>query len=339
MVRRTLRVVISLILTVFLLFLFFRNVDFREVGRSLAEARLLVLVGAILMALFSYWLRTIRWQRILRPVGRTRHSSALLATVVGYAGITLLPARLGDLARPLLLSKRDAIPTSATLASIVTERVIDLWTVMLFFFIFLIAPPPMPALSQEGAGHLGLLRLSGWIVGGGLVVGTGILLCLFRYQERFIERFTAPVRRFRPSWHTPIVNFLKHFLDGLRVMQRPRDFFWVMLISVVIWGTIVLQLMLTLAAFDIHLPVQSAFALILMTVIGLLVPTPGGVGSFHAMFQLGLTTFFGIDHNLAAGVALTYHAVCFYPIAVIGLACIPIFGLSFFPARIVEDEA
>ncbi len=338
MAQRAFRIVFSLVLTVGLLAVFFWNVDFRKVGEAFTQARGGLLLAAIAAALFSYWLRVVRWQQILRPAGRTRHSSALLATVVGYAGITLLPARMGDLVRPVLLSKRDKIPTSAALASILTERVIDLWTIVLFFFVFLVAPPPMPHLSSEGAGTLDLLRLSGWIIGAGLVVGTGVLFGLFRYQERFITLISAPIGRIKASWQTPFVNFLNHFLDGLRILQRPRDLMMVMATSLFLWAIIVLQLILTLRAFDLELPLRSAFLLIMMTVIGLLVPTPGGAGGFHAMVQIGLTTFFGVDHNLATGVAIAYHAVCFYPITLIGLICIPLFGLSLSPSRLTESS-
>ncbi len=338
MAQRTIRIVFSLVLTVGLLGLFFWNLDMAEVGRALTQARWALLLAAVTAALFSYWLRVVRWQMILRPAGRTRHSSALLATVVGYAGIALLPARMGDLLRPVLLSKRDAIPTSATLASILTERVIDLWTIVLFFFVFLVAPPAMPHLNSEGADILGLLRLSGWIIGAGLVVGTGILFGLFRFQERFITLISSPIGRIKASWQPPFVNFLNHFLDGLRILQRPRDLVMVMAISLFLWAVIVLQLILTLEAFNLELPIRSAFLLIMMTVIGLLVPTPGGAGGFHAMVQIGLTTFFGVDHNLAAGIAIAYHAVCFYPIALIGLICIPVFGLSLSPDRLEEPS-
>lgn len=328
MARRTLRIVVSLLLTAAFVALFLWNVDFAEVGRTLASAHPGRLVAAVLAALFSYWLRAVRWQQILRPAGRTRHGSVVLATVVGYAGITLLPARLGDVLRPVLLSQRDRLPTSATLASILTERILDMWTIVAGFFIFLVAPPPMPSLTAEGAGHFELMRLSGWFVGAGLVVGTAVLFALFRYQERFIDTVTRPLSRLKQSWREAVSNFLHHALDGLRILGRPRDLVPVLLMSLAVWSVIVVQLLLTMQAFDTALPVRGAFLLIAMTVIGLFVPTPGGVGSFHAMFLIGLTLFFGVDQALATGIAIAYHAVCFYPVTIIGLCCIPLFGLS-----------
>lgn len=328
MARKALRIVFSLALMIGLLALFFWNVDFHEVGQALAHANYLWLAAATLTALLSYWIRVFRWQLILRPVGKTRHSSTLLAMVVGYAGITLLPARMGDILRPVLLAQRDRLSTSATLASTLTERVFDLWSVIVFFLIFLLWPPSMPSLTEEAASHLRILNITGWVVGGGLIVGTGILLGLFRYQDRFIEILTWPLMKIRKSWARPLSHFLHHFMDGLRILQRPRDLIQVLLSSLVIWIIIFLQADFTLFAFGIHLPLRASFLLVTLTVLGLAVPTPGGAGGFHAMLQLGLTGFFAVGVNLATGVAIAYHAVCFYPITLIGLVCIPLFGLS-----------
>ena len=134
------RIGVSLILMVALLAFFLWNVDFAEMMAGLAQANPWLIALAALLALLSYFARVIRWVLILRPVARVRLSSATLATAVGYAVITLLPARMGDIIRPVLLAKRDHFPVSAGLASILTERVFDLWTVVLFFLVFLIWP-------------------------------------------------------------------------------------------------------------------------------------------------------------------------------------------------------
>ncbi len=338
MARQALRIVVSLALMIGLLIVFFWNVNFHEVKEALAHANFGWLSAAILVALSSYIIRTIRWQLILRPVGRTRFSSTLLAMVVGYAGITLLPARMGDVLRPVLLAQRDRLSTSATLASTLTERVFDLYTVVVFFLFFLIFPPPMPMLTAESASHLSYFRVVGGVFGAGLVVGTGILLGLFRYQDRLIEILVWPVARLRRSWAEPLSNFFHHFMDGLRILQRPRDLVWVLLSSVLIWVLIFLQADFTLLAFDIHLPLRATYLLVTLTVLGLAVPTPGGAGGFHALLKGGLTGFFGIETNLATGVAIAYHAVCFYPITLVGLICIPIFGISLKTAASTVQE-
>ena len=143
-----------------------------------------------------------------------------------------------------------------------------------------------------------------------------------------IDGITRPVARIRPSWRQPAANFLEHFLDGLRVLQRPRDLLITTVASLVMWYVIFWQIQMTLFAFDVHLPLRASFLIVTLTVIGLAVPTPGGVGGFHKASQVGLTLFFGIELNRATAIAIAYHAVCFVPITIIGLLCLPLLGLK-----------
>ena len=339
MAKKAIRIGVSLALMVVLLAIFLWNVDFKEVGRSLAGANLQMLITASLVAIFAYWLRSLRWKFILRPVGRVRLSSVLLTTAVGYAALSLLPARMGDLIRPLLLARREKIPASASLASILTERVFDLWSVVLFFLVFIIWPPEMPNLDENARHSLEVLSLSGYVVGAGLLIGTFILLGLFRYQERFVELLTRPIGWIKASWRQPAANFFNHFLDGLRVLQRPRDLIITTVASIFMWYVICWQVRFTLLAFDIVLPLRAAYLIVTMAVIGLAVPTPGGVGGFHKATQVGMTLFFGIGLNEATGIAIAYHAICFVPITIIGLLCLPLLGVNLREVKSIEPEA
>jgi uncharacterized protein (TIRG00374 family) len=332
------RIAVSVVLMVALLAFFLWNVDFDEMMIGFTQANPWYIALAALLALLSYWVRVIRWMLILRPVAKVRHSSALLATAVGYTAITLLPARMGDIIRPVILAKRDHFPVSAGLASILTERVFDLWTVVLFFLVFLIWPPTMADLDAGAEANLHLLRVSGYGVGVVLAIGTLMLLGLFRYQDRFVETLSKPIERFAPSWREPFTNFLNHFLDGLRVLQRPRDLVVTATASFVLWYVIFWQVKVTLLAFHLDFPLRVAFLLVTLAVLGLAIPTPGGVGGFHKATQVGLTTFFGVELNLATAIAIVYHAICFVPITVIGLFCLPILGMRFSDVRGMADE-
>lgn len=328
MTGRSLRVAISLLLAAVLLALFLWNVDFEEVAGALEGADPAWLAVATALALASYWMRALRWQLILRPAGRVSHRGAVIATAVGYAAMTLLPARMGDVVRPLVLARRERIPVAATLASVLTERIFDLWTVVAFFLVFVVWPPAMSVLGEEARSTLRVLSLTGWVVGAGLVLGSLVLLALFQYQDRAIDLVTRPLARFLPRWRSPVASFLGHFLDGLRVIRRPRDLAVTLAASALLWLVIYWQVQVTLLAFAIDLPLRVAFLIVTLAVIGLAIPTPGGVGGFHKATQLGLTTFFAVDLNLATAVAIVYHAICFLPITVIGLACLPAAGVT-----------
>lgn len=325
--KRTVRVVVSLVLMVALLAFFLWNVNLAEVANTLENANPWLILAAFALALFSYWLRAIRWGMILRPVGRTRHSSLVMVTGVGYAAMTLLPARMGDLVRPILLAQRDRLPTSGALASILTERLFDLWSVVFFFLIFVFFPPQMSLLG-EAQHYLDVLTLTGYLLGAGLILGSLFLLALFEYQERFVELVTRPVARVRASWQRPVANFLNHFMNGLRVLKRPRDLAATLAMSVALWWVIYWQVKVTFLAFGLDLPLRATFLIVTLAVIGLAIPTPGGVGGFHKGTQIGLTLFFGVELNRATGIAIAYHLTCFLPITVVGLLCLPLLGLS-----------
>jgi len=192
---------------------------------------------------------------------------------------------------------------------------------------FLLDPPPLE-LDATAAGHLRTLTVTGWVVAAGLVLATLALLLLFRLQERFIAVVTAPLGRLGRGIREAVARFLGHFLDGLRVIQRPRDLAAVAGVSLLVWWLIYWQLDAVLRAFGMAEPLRVSYLLVTLSILGLAVPTPGGVGGFHAMIQLGLTTFLGVGLERATGLAIVHHAVSFLPITVVGLACLPAFSVS-----------
>ena len=76
----------------------------------------------------------------------------------------------------------------------------------------------------------------------------------------------------------------------------------------------------TLRAFGLDLPLTAAYVVTTAAVLGLAVPTPGGVGGYHAAVQFALTNIFHVPLATATGVALVAHAISFVPISVIGFA-------------------
>ena len=85
---------------------------------------------ALLPALAVYfagvWIRAVRWGVLLSPLRRGIHPYSLFKVlVIGYMGNDILPARLGDVIRVYVLSRRESVTKSATLATILVERIFD----------------------------------------------------------------------------------------------------------------------------------------------------------------------------------------------------------------------
>jgi uncharacterized membrane protein YbhN (UPF0104 family) len=81
--------------------------------------------------------------------------------------------------------------------------------------------------------------------------------------------------------------------------------------------------------FGIPMPFSGTFLLQAMLVIGVAVPTPGGVGSFHEAYRLGVTTFFGASGDQAVAAAIVTHLIAFIPPVVGGILFMTQDGLSF----------
>jgi uncharacterized membrane protein YbhN (UPF0104 family) len=97
--------------------------------------------------------------------------------------------------------------------------------------------------------------------------------------------------------------------------------------SILLWYGIYWQVKVSLLAFHLDLPLRVCYFLVTLAVIGLAIPTPGGVGGFHKATQIGLTAFFGVELNQATAMAIVYHAICFLPITLLGLLCLPFVGI------------
>ena len=127
------KVVASVVLAVLLFAYFLSRAHLAQVGRTLAGVHLAWVGASLAAALGTYLLRSLRWGLILRPVGPASASKLVGCTAAGFATSTILPARAGEVVRPLLLTARTGLPAAATLASILTERLLDGATVLVLF--------------------------------------------------------------------------------------------------------------------------------------------------------------------------------------------------------------
>lgn len=313
--RRALQVVASLVAAAGLLWLFFRRVSLREVGEVLASVHLPWVWAAVALALASYAARAWRWGLLLHGVGEPPYATLAGCTAAGFATSTVLPARLGELVRPLLLSARAGLPAAATLASIVAERLLDLFTVVFLFAAAL-------ALRWQGQGALATSLL--WTA---VTVGTlgFAVVVLVRTREPLVTWLEA---RARGVWSRRLVRFLRELLAGLAFWGNPRHAFTLGFASLVTWGLAIAQVAVTAHAFATALSPRQATLVLAVSVVGLAVPTPGGIGGFHAATQFALTTIASWSLSQATAFALLHHAVCFLPVTLLGFGYMLMVGFS-----------
>jgi uncharacterized protein (TIRG00374 family) len=332
---RTLRVIVSLALAAGLLALFLRNVDFAAVGRAIANAHIEWLAFGTAVSILVVLLRAWRWIRLLGRVGRPTFLQAFSATCIGFAATTLLPARAGEVVRPVALSRSARLPFAPLLASIGLERLLDLVVVLALFVVYALGGWAPSAMGGSELARFALLRRSAIVLGAATLLGLAFLAFLAARPD-VSERATAPFLRLVPErLRARAASIVRSFIEGLGALRTPGDVAVVAISSIALWLLVTVQIYATLRAFDLDLPFPVTFFLLTWFVIGLAIPTPGGVGGYHAAAKYALTAYYAVETNQAAAFALVSHALSFIPVTIAGLVFLASGGMSL--GRLAEE--
>jgi glycosyltransferase 2 family protein len=314
--RAAIRTILVIGLAVGLLAIFLRNADLSRVWTEMQSARGDMLAFSFVLTAAAYFIRAERWQYLLEPLGHTRFWIAFRTTVIGFAASFVLPARAGEVLRPYLLARQEGLPATAAFATIIVERLLDLvaaLTLLGLFFLIFARDEAIAAPRLYQAIQLGGLALT--------PLGVGILVAMFvmaGHPER-LHGLVLRVERVLPARVAhAVAGFARTFAEGLAVVRRPSRLIFAMVWSLVLWLAIAAQIWVVARAFAIALPFGGSFLLTAMLVVGVSLPTPGGVGGTHEAFRLGVTSFYGADNNAAVGAAIVQHAVNFVPVTLLG---------------------
>jgi glycosyltransferase 2 family protein len=317
-------------LTLGLLWLFFRNIELHATWQAIAHARLGLIFAAVLVTLMTYVLRAWRWQALLRPIGHARFRTAFRTTVIGFAATFLLPGRIGEVLRPYLLARTEGFKATATFATVIVERLLDVCTVVMLFAVAL------PFVNVDVGREV---KTASAIAVAGSLVLLVLLFVLAGHPER-LGRWAGKLARHLPARIAELTEQLvRTFAEGLKVMRHPGQLVLAEFWSVPLWSSIALGVWLTSLAFDLTFPFMGSFLVLALLAAGVSLPTPGGVGGFHYTYLLALTQFFGAPREVSAAAALVLHAVSFVPVTLVGLVFMWQDGLTLGSLKGMRAEA
>jgi glycosyltransferase 2 family protein len=313
------------LLTAGLLVWFLRHANLTDVWQQVQRARTDLLGLAFVVVLSTYWARAVRWRYLLSPIGPTRFRTVFRATVIGFAALGLLPARAGDVLRPYLVSRQEGLSLSATFATIVIERVLDLIAVLSLLAVYLAVAADVSSMS---APLLRSVVVSASIAG--LLAGllAAVLWLIAAHPERIGGLVQTADRVLPHAVAKRLAKMAQSFSGGLAVARRPRELWAAVVWSFGIWILHATEVWVATRAFGMALPFAGSFLLQVLLVIGVAVPTPGGVGSYHEAYRFGMTTFFGASNANAIAAAIVVHAISFVPVMLAGLVFMAQDGLS-----------
>jgi uncharacterized protein (TIRG00374 family) len=324
------------ILAIALFAWFLSSANLAEVWTHVQTARVDFLVYAFVLMSATYWVRAIRWQHMLAPIGPTRFRTVFRSTIIGFAALGILPARAGDLLRPYLVARQENLSAPATFATIVMERVLDMFTVLVLLATFVWSASAAALISSS---LLQPIKITASIALLATLVLLGAMWTLATHPERIGGLVFTAARVLPRGAARKLARVASTFSSGFALARQPREMAIAVVWSFPLWIAYALEAWLVTKAFGIELPVAGAFLLQGLLVIGVAVPTPGGVGSFHEAYRIGVTTFFGASDEAAVAAAIVLHAMSFFPVVLVGIVLMAQDGLSFGSLKTLASTA
>lgn len=307
MKSKLLKITGSVLIGGIFLWLAFRNVEFLELWQHISEVTFYWVPFFVISMVLSHYLRAERWRLLLIEHGQRINRSTLFAGVMlGYFVNTFIP-RLGEISRPVYVARKEGISSGNLIGTIVAERFFDLLT--MFFLIFVI--------SLLMVGDFEILQtvfgIESWswkqyiwipivfiVIGIGMIVFYRFIIVLDKKSD--IEN---PIL-------IKIINASKSFGEGMISLRRIQHWPAFLMYTAGIWTGYIFMTYLPFYMMNMQkfygLTFSDGIVLTFVSSIGISVPTPGGIGSYHLFIQQSLHLLYQVPLVEALTYATVTHA-------------------------------
>ena len=314
MVKRFLKIGLALALGGLFMWLAFRNVRLQEVFEYAKRIQFSWILPFAVSALFSHIFRALRWRLLIEHDKEGLDRITLISGVlVGYL-MNIVGPRLGEVSRPLYVAKKEKLSTSKLMGTIVLERIIDV-VVMAFLMLvvsfYLISDVNLLRnifgeqtidflTNQSGLGTYGWVALLGVLAIAGGYLGIRLILYLgtqFEVLQKWVYRAKRAYIMFR---------------DGLLSARKVERWWLFITYTALIWFCYTLMTYIPFWMFDMQaefdLDMLDALVITVISAIGIAIPSPGGIGTYHYFVKQSLLVLYAVPAVTGIAYATITHA-------------------------------
>ncbi len=279
----------------------------------------------LLLFTISNWSRAERWVLLLAPLNLLpRKLNAFLSIMLGYFANLGIP-RIGEVVRGGTLSRYEEIGIDKAMGTIVTDRILDVISLLIVLLVaFSIESDTIFAFLSENTELPSLQALiNPWTIGGLVLLAMlGLLVLRYVLHAGTHNAFVLKIRKFILGFKEGIVSVLKVKSPGQLIFH-----------SFLIW---IMYYLMTYACFKSFAPTadlgpQAGFITFVFGALGMLVPLPGGMGSYHfcVMAALSLYGISGADSfSFAMIIFFSIQIFCNVSLGLLSLVVLPIYNKS-----------
>ena len=307
---------LGLLISSAFLYLALRGLKLPDVWQAVKGAQYLWLIPGIAVYFVGVWVRSWRWHFLLRPIKKIPTVEMFPIVTIGYMGNNIFPARAGEVLRAVILKQSHDVAVSASLATIIVERVFDGLVMLAFVFLNLNELAKL-TMASGVIGNIQQLAIWGTFAFVGALAVFLLMASFPEITERWALRLITVLVPHNMRERAGGITL--RFLSGLESLRSPKDTLMTFFTTVLIWLLETAKYWFVMHAFNFQV---SFFALMLMNGIVNLATTlpsaPGYIGTFDAP-GIALLTAYGVTGEVAAAYTLVLHAALWLPITGLGV--------------------
>lgn len=335
---------IGIVISIAAFYFAFKNVPFNELIEYLSSINYLWLFPSVFVVFISFSLRAFRWMLILEPVCKVSFWKAFHPLMIGFMLNCILPGRVGEVARPAILQKKENVPFSTGLATVMVERIFDSSILIILFGAMLAYIDIDPQLSIS-FGKYNLNRETLVSIGGNifklmLILIAGIILFSFSSIRQAVKwtinkipslfsLTSVSLKNKIQKFCASLICFVDNLSTGFSFINYPKKICICIGLSFIIWVLSAFSFyIIALGCPGINLSYLELFAVMIIICFFIALPSvPGFWGIWEAggVFALSL---FNVSAKEAAGFTLASHAIQIFPVIIIGVISTMLTGVN-----------
>ena len=316
--RTNIRLLIGSLISLAFLALAIKGIQWSEFFSVLKRTHYQYLIPASILTIIGHYIRAHRWKYLLLPVKRISTWSSFSSTMIGMMANNILPVRIGELLRVYAIGRSESISVSASFATIVYERILDVCGLLVLLWLMLLRSEGPPWLQKTGFVILALNAV--------LFV---FLVLIQRYQGIINKIWDRIARPLPEKTREKIGGIIESFSSGLGTIRDKKVILPVIVTSILIWLAPILRAYICFVALDLELTLFAAISILVLTTIGSMIPSaPGYIGTtqYACVISLGL---YGIGRGEALAYSVLLHITQILPNVIVGLYFMWRAGMTF----------
>lgn len=307
--RKSAGYILTVLITFVFLYIAFKNVDLKKSIVIISHSSIPYVALYILIFFSSHFARAVRWKIMINSIKKDVSLFHLFGSVMVSYGVSCIIPRLGELYRGLFLGRWESISRTTVIGTIIIERIID---IAAFAFAALISVYIYSGNLYEKVLWLKTSLISGFAL---LFIMIFFLIFLVRYKSKFNKTILLMVGKISPNIALKLKNIFETLITGFSSINGLLNIISISFLTVLILGLYAANSYIGFYMLGMEKisPITIGMAWVVMTIssFGVMIPTPGGTGSYHLISIFVLTQLYVFDYETSAAYAIYTHLISY----------------------------